>query len=395
MAHASTFAEARPKQLPSLTGLRFLSALLVFIFHVSCTTPAWTFLASKSQLHLFGSVVAECGRIGVAFFFVLSGFVLTWSSRPVSNIFVFWWRRLLKIYPNHIATWLVAMLFVGGSAAAPVTWMANLLLLHAWVPRYESFLSINIPSWSLCSEAFFYFLFPFLLPLVKKIPENRLWLGLFAMGAAVFAIAVIGSHCLPVNPPLPEASPAGVWQFWFVYFLPVTRTLEFVMGIVVARIVMSGRWIRLGLRGAALLAGASYVVASLSPWLYSLAAVTVIPLSLLIAAAATADIERRTAFLSHPFIVRLGELSFAFYMVHGLVLTGVRMLLGRDAYFGAAANVAIIGAELVASLFGAWLLHSLVERPMMRLGTPTPPLIGHGVIPESQRQPQLSGGHGS
>lgn len=35
-------------------------------------------------------------------------------------------------------------------------------------------------------------------------------------------------------------------QIWFVYVFPVARLLEFVLGMLLARIVLSGRWIGLG-----------------------------------------------------------------------------------------------------------------------------------------------------
>jgi peptidoglycan/LPS O-acetylase OafA/YrhL len=41
---------------------------------------------------------------GVSFFFVLSGFVLTWSARPDDIATGFWRRRIARIYPVHLVT---------------------------------------------------------------------------------------------------------------------------------------------------------------------------------------------------------------------------------------------------------------------------------------------------
>ena len=38
------------------------------------------------------------GRVGVSFFFVLSGFVLTWSGSTVGGTWRFLWNRLARIY---------------------------------------------------------------------------------------------------------------------------------------------------------------------------------------------------------------------------------------------------------------------------------------------------------
>lgn len=357
----------RKSRLPSLTGMRFLSAVLVFFFHASCTTPPWTFFGDPAQAGAFSAIAADAGRIGVAFFFVLSGFVLTWSSDEVGSVLDFWRRRLVKILPNHLVTWVVAMLLFSGGTVAAGTAIANLLLLHPWVPDYYTFLSVNVPSWSLGCELLFYLSFPALLPLIRRIPDHWLWTSASGLVAAVFGVAVVAQFLLPAEPTLPEAnSPGSVWQFWMVYFLPATRMLDFALGIVMARIVLRGRWIGLGLGPAAVLTAAGYVLASFVPWVFHLNAVTIIPLALLIPAAACADVRGRRSLLRGRFAVWLGEISFAFYMVHALVLTGTRELLGEGAYFGAGGAMLVVFAELVVSVFGAWLLYTAVEQPVMR-----------------------------
>src|ERR1700710_2004563 len=88
-------AAHRPR-LPSLTGLRFLAALFVFGFHITLSaspTPpnhpinpfANPRLATDLEW-LFG----KAGYLGVSFFFVLSGFVLTWSNKTTDTKSSFW-----------------------------------------------------------------------------------------------------------------------------------------------------------------------------------------------------------------------------------------------------------------------------------------------------------------
>src|SRR3954470_17084064 len=79
------------RDLPSLTGLRWVAALLVFAFH-----SAGYGVLTTSWWHL-----TRFGFIGVSFFFVLSGVVLTWSSRPGQTSRQFYWRRFARIYPSH------------------------------------------------------------------------------------------------------------------------------------------------------------------------------------------------------------------------------------------------------------------------------------------------------
>lgn len=75
-------------ELPSLTGLRFCSALLVFLYHTTLLSnpiaPAnqQSFFGNRHQAYALARLFGSAGYAGVSFFFVLSGFVLTWSLRP-------------------------------------------------------------------------------------------------------------------------------------------------------------------------------------------------------------------------------------------------------------------------------------------------------------------------
>ena len=87
-----------PSRLDSLTGLRFFAAEMVVIHHFSnfATLPfLWRYQGF--------------GATGVTFFFVLSGFVLTWSFRPADTPGRFYWRRFARIWPLHAVTTLLAL----------------------------------------------------------------------------------------------------------------------------------------------------------------------------------------------------------------------------------------------------------------------------------------------
>ena len=72
-------------KLPSLTGLRWIAAMLVFGFHVG----TMGFIA-QPQAQAVVSWLFTLGLSGVQFFFILSGFVLVWSARPGDTRRAFW-----------------------------------------------------------------------------------------------------------------------------------------------------------------------------------------------------------------------------------------------------------------------------------------------------------------
>ncbi|PSL53729.1 peptidoglycan/LPS O-acetylase OafA/YrhL [Saccharothrix carnea] len=336
-----------PVLLPSLTGLRFLAAFLVFGFHLHAG-GLFTGTGAEGVLE----VVFGQGATGVGFFFLLSGFVLTWSAREGVPARVSLRRRAAKVLPNHLVVWVAVfagLAWLGGVSV--LAGVAGLFLLQAWIPVQSIYFGVNTPAWSLSCEAAFYAAFSPLLALVDRVPRRRL---------RVLAVVLMGSVVLV--PVLALPLPAGL-EYWFVYVFPVTRALEFVLGIVLARLVRAGLWPRLRLWQAGALAAAGYVASGHLPGTFGYVAGTVVPLALLIPAAAMADITGARSPWRNRVAVFLGELSFAFYLVHQAVM---RVAEGRHGV-GLPTAIGISVALLVGSLVPAWLLHRLVERPAQRL----------------------------
>lgn len=68
---------ARPaSRLPSLTGLRWIAALLVFGYHAGTMR-----IVAEPDYQAVIDWLFTLGLSGVEFFFILSGFVLVWSAR--------------------------------------------------------------------------------------------------------------------------------------------------------------------------------------------------------------------------------------------------------------------------------------------------------------------------
>lgn len=339
-------------RLPSLTGLRFVAALAVFGFHLNALGLFRGGPAESAMGLLFGP-----GAIGVSFFFVLSGFVLTWSARPGQPATSIWRRRYAKIFPNHVVAWFVALFglaVLGSHEISAVSVVLGALLLQAWVPMQSVFFAVNTPAWSLSCEAAFYFAFPWLIRWLSRV--SRLWWLASALAVAVVLVPVVAM----LFPPTVE--------YWFVYVFPATRILEFALGMVMARIVLSGQWIGLGMLPATALFLVAYFGSAYLPGTFGYVAATVVPLALLIPAVAVADIDGTfSPWRSRPF-VWLGEVSFAFYLVHHFVIRTIAEGLSElnvtrlPAFVPAALMLAV-------SLVAAWLLFRFVEQPVFRLLT--------------------------
>ncbi|MGC3860728.1 acyltransferase family protein [Micromonospora chersina] len=347
----------RATRLPSLTGLRWIAALLVFAFHVATMR-----IVAEPGVKAVLDRAFALGLSGVEFFFVLSGFVLVWSYRDGEPRHTFLRRRLAKIYPNHLVTFVVALAvaFWFADPVAPWAAIGNLLLVQAWIPLDGYFYSVNNVSWSLSCELAFYLCLPLVLPWLRRARVGVLW-------AVVVAVPLLILALWPAQLLVPEES-----RWWFTQIFPVTRSVEFWMGAAAAELLRRGRWRGPNLVAASLLFVAVWVVAA--QWIRAefWAALLAAAYLLVITATADADVRgRRTPWRARP-MVWLGEVSFAFYLVHVLVMTTVLRLTGDwgTGLRGWRGPLAVLGLLLLNLLLAAALHHG-VEMPLMRrLGPP-------------------------
>jgi peptidoglycan/LPS O-acetylase OafA/YrhL len=99
----------------NLDGLRAIAAFSVILFHCGWwfSYPDRTLYRGLKFLLVFGG---EGGHLGVKFFFVLSGFLITYlmfseqAKRGRLNVLYFYVRRMLRIWPLYYMTLLVGFL---------------------------------------------------------------------------------------------------------------------------------------------------------------------------------------------------------------------------------------------------------------------------------------------
>ncbi|WP_344570541.1 acyltransferase [Streptomyces axinellae] len=361
-----------------MTGLRFLAASGVFVFHI-------TFLDALRNGDRPHPVWFLLGSAGVSLFFVLSGFVLTHSARETDTARGFWRRRAVKIYPNHLVVLALLMLLVRGAGMprplggpAPVSGLsdwANATLAHSFAPLSKLAQGGNGVAWSLTCELLFYLLFPLFLPLVLKIRPDRLPLAAVVAVAGVWAIPTIslGLGGTPLHAGYLPGDITDV-QLAFVYSFPPSRLPEFVLGMILARMHTGGHVhtagrvhpagpaVRIGvLPSGGLLCAALLLGIALLPAPFLPAAVTVIPVGLLVRATAALDARGGRSLLRTRGMVFLGDLSYAFYLVHLIVIAALLHYWGRTWPVAG-----LVCASLAVALTASWMLYALVERPCMR-----------------------------
>jgi peptidoglycan/LPS O-acetylase OafA/YrhL len=347
------------RRLDAITGLRWWAAFAVFAHHIQNLVPLPAPLAA----------VAGFGHLGVTFFFVLSGFVLTWSWRESVDKRTFWWRRFSRIYPLTFVTLLVAIpVFYSFSPDPAQPWVKPVdvgilvlcvFLLQGWWRDPTILFAGNPAAWTLTVEAFFYAMHPFVTLGLKRLGRR----GALIAAAGVVAFALATRILIIVEPHSWVA--ALPW--------PILRFNEFVLGMCLAwafrrgwlpripvwiPLVFLGGWIAMLIlteRAPAAIGYYSFVAP------YTNEAVT-IGCALLIVATASAELRGRTRILSASVFVRLGEWSYAFYLIHATLIYAVLNVIGRQP--GGWHAVFWCTVLLAASIAAAWALHVYVERPV-------------------------------
>lgn len=342
-------------RLPSLTGLRFAAALLVFGVHAYSFIP----LADPQDNRVAG-LLFNAGDLGVSFFFVLSGFVLTWSVRPGYRRRRFLLGRVVRVYPAHLVALILAMVGLAVTARIPDIWpqqfVGSALLIQAWHPSDVHYLGINPVAWSLSCEIAFYLAFPVLYAAVRRL------------GTAALRVAAIGlPTAVWLMPLVAEVFVAAEYRRWFVYVFPPVRGLEFLLGIVLALLVLRGAWRGPGLTLATVLWVANYLAVDWLPAAARDTAATIVTIALLVPAAALADLRGQRSWWRGRIPVHLGTVSYAFFLVHMVLIVTVMHLLGRERLWTTPQAVALALALLLGSYLLAVPLHRWVELPAMRL----------------------------
>lgn len=306
-----------------LTSIRFFAAIWVVFHHFGAgLVPAeWLILEAFRAR----------GGAGVSLFFVLSGFILTlnYADRDTVSWREFVAARFARIYPLYAVGLVAALPFFANEAVQRMGLGHGLLhiglgvalcvFLHqAWLPMHASIL--NPPGWSLSAEWFFYSVFP---ATMKHVAMRRFlesgWTAIVILWATSMALSLL-VH--PVLNALTGWSGLNLPEHFGTFvgaFNPLLRIPEFFIGCSLGLLHRKKPKLPQPVLSASFLLGVILAILMFAPksrfesQLH--AGLLAIPFGVLVLFLANMKLSGKSG-LESPFLVLLGESSYALYVLH-------------------------------------------------------------------------------
>ena len=355
----------------ALNGLRFVAATAVVSYHYAPTA------AGFSMMPGFFQNLVWSGPIALGFFYILSGFVLShaYSDRvpqtPLSRR-SFWFARVARLYPVYLLAFVlfIPMAYekymrhpvdgISGVHTFLLGGTLSLVALQAWTPLAQAW---NGPSWSISVEAFFYLIFPFVLPRILGLRWSRLLPTL--LGLWMTMVGLTAAHSC-------GAISDSLWRGW-VENSPLFWTPLFIIGIALYR--LADRWSAVPPSVASIAA-----ITSLSSLLLLCGLLPSNNREILISGGAAPLLACIVLTFSHPkgfssrflgsnLLFEAGAVSYITYILQAPIWHILRFATGRTRSAAAGSLTADwhLGLYLALLLALSFVVQQTVEQPAQRL----------------------------
>lgn len=179
----------------NLDGLRFFCFLSVFLYHSFYTE--FVHIKTDDTYQFITNFLFANGNLGVNFFFVISGFLITFllikekEQNGKINIKNFWLRRILRIWPLFYLCVFIGFVifpFVKSIIGQDTSEIANWIYYVTFTNNFD-FINNGLPDasilgvlWSVAIEEQFYLVWPIILYI---LPKKKYWIA--------FATVIVGS----------------------------------------------------------------------------------------------------------------------------------------------------------------------------------------------------------
>jgi peptidoglycan/LPS O-acetylase OafA/YrhL len=197
LSRASDMQNVRPME-----GLRGFAVFLVFLVHYATLIKPW--ISAESITFQISNIIHSVGNVGVDLFFILSGYLIYGSLISKSqNFFKFMLRRIKRIYPTFTVVFIIYIVL---SFVFPIENKIPIQALDKFIYLTQNFLLLPgifhiepmiTVAWSLSYEMFYYLAIPLMITLFKLRNREIVWRVFFFLSltlAIVIYCSIYGGH---------------------------------------------------------------------------------------------------------------------------------------------------------------------------------------------------------
>jgi peptidoglycan/LPS O-acetylase OafA/YrhL len=383
---------------PGLNGLRFFAAFAVIVTHVELMKkylgfnnnwydPGRAITSYPLQHILDGDInwlnplVAEAGPLGVIFFFVLSGFLITYllyvERENVGHISVknFYLRRIFRIWPLYYFLFILGFFVLpnfdffyvpGQTEELEVNFWGNFWTYLAIFPNlgYSMFQAVpNIgQSWSIGVEEQFYLIWPLLIRFFKKPLHAILWVTVVLL--ALKAGVVITTRFYS-----PE------WMLVLKKFLAMSKIECMAIGALGAWLLYYKKERLLNLMRSTVAQIASFVgiiaLLYLTPAIVQDGVHLVFGVCFLIIILNVSTNPKSLLKLEYKLFNTLGKISYGIYMYHLMIVVFTihfyKWAMGKENVFTFTDGLLVYLMATVLTIGVSWLSYTYFEHRFIRM----------------------------
>lgn len=343
------------KHLKYLDSARGIAALMVFFSHFIARC-----FQDKMNVHYFFFIFN--GNDAVSFFFVLSGFVLSYKYIVLNkalDIKQFYVSRVFRLFPAYFITILSTVIFLYRKELNLHT-AADIFLRNKYQFWEEALLfrfhnNLYYPGWTLTIELLFSFLIPFYIALAlkdKKYIQYLIVVILIIGNKLVFSYIFLFGIIASTNYPYITGSSFKESK-WYKYRHPI---------LIIAFIVFSIRQIdSISPLGDTF----KYIQDYLGLDFFSYTGV-----SCFVFLVGILHSKKAQRFLENKVLLFLGKISYSIYLVHVLVINVLYLYIEKYITFPPnAASFTCVTLLVIASVIAvATAMHYMIELPFIRFG---------------------------
>ena len=340
-------------RLGSIQVLRASAALMVALGHLQHEAKQMP----AALDHAFSPIFLGLSGVGVDLFFVISGFIMVFASERLflaqGGAMAFLSRRIARIVPLYwlmTTVFILTLLLMPGTLSTGLPQVDEVIRSYLFIPYQQAGTGVMQPlyklGWTLNYEMFFYLSFSLFLFMSPR--------------AAVYAVAAVFSLFVIIGAEF-SGLPAMV-RFWSNPII-----LEFAFGALIGLACLEGN--RLSPVPALLLVAAGLILLQAGDWagiepvggLRPL--VWGIPAAMIVAGLSLAPSEGRSD--DKPSLAqRLGDASYALYLLHPLVIRALRIFWDKTGLSNAINPWFFVLLGLAILVPAALWMYRWIEKPL-------------------------------